>query len=134
MILLRDRVSARFERVIGITFPGSRTYWDRRYAFGGYSGAGSSGRLAAFKAETLNRFVEQHGIGSVVELGCGDGNQLSLGAYPFYLGIDVSREAVRRCLSRLLTILPNVSLEGFPRRTGWKVLNFICRWMSFIIL
>jgi hypothetical protein len=36
----------------------------------------------------------------VIELGCGDGNQLALATYPRYLGLDVSAHAIRRCLDR----------------------------------
>ena len=80
-------------------FPGSQPYWERRYARGGDSGAGSYGRLAIFKAEFVNSFVRDHGIRSVIEFGCGDGNQLSLAEYPSYFGLDVSRSAVEACAS-----------------------------------
>jgi SAM-dependent methyltransferase len=39
-------------------------------------------------------------VTSVVDLGCGDGQQLALAQYPRYLGIDVSGTAVRRCMER----------------------------------
>lgn len=81
-------------------FSGSAGYWESRYAVGGTSGAGSYGRLAAFKAEVLNRFVDENAIESLVEFGCGDGNQLTLAAYPNYVGLDVSRSAIRMCMSR----------------------------------
>lgn len=80
-----------------LPFPGSRRYWQRRYLLGGHSGAGSTGKFAAYKAEILNRFVDEHGINSVIEWGCGDGSQLRLAAYPRYLGFDVSDTAVERC-------------------------------------
>ena len=60
------------------TFAGSVIYWEQRYAQGGNSGVGSCGKFAEFKAELLNRFVAQHGVHTVIEFGCGDGNQLSL--------------------------------------------------------
>jgi hypothetical protein len=63
-------------------FPGSADYWERRYAEGGDSGHGSYGRFAEFKAEVLNRFVAEQRIESIVEFGCGDGNQLTLASYP----------------------------------------------------
>lgn len=81
-------------------FRGSAPYWEERYAAGGTSGAGSYGRLAHFKAETLNRFVRDHGVRSVVELGSGDGAQLGLAEYPSYVGLDVSETAVRMCVER----------------------------------
>ena len=35
-----------------------------------------------------------------MEFGCGDGNQLSLADYPSYVGLDVSKTAVRLCQRR----------------------------------
>ena len=78
-------------------YPGSRSYWEKRYAAGGNSGAGSSGRLATYKAEWLNRFVLENQIQSVVEFGCGDGQQLQLANYPPYFGLDIAPAAVARC-------------------------------------
>jgi len=80
-----------------LRYPGSRRYWERRYAQGGDSGAGSSGVLAAYKATVLNDFVKKHKIRSVVELGCGDGQQLQLAEYPAYTGLDIAASAVARC-------------------------------------
>ena len=76
---------------------GVQNYWNRRYKAGGNSGAGSYGRLAEFKAEVINDFVNKHMIHTVIEWGCGDGNQLSLAQYPEYIGFDVSMEAVKKC-------------------------------------
>jgi hypothetical protein len=81
-------------------FHGSERYWVERYAKGGTSGAGSYGKMAEFKAEFVNAFVEQHGVSSVIEHGVGDGTQLSLARYPRYLGLDVSTDALARCRER----------------------------------
>ncbi len=81
----------------GSPFPGSEQYWIERYDAGRTSGAGSYNELAEFKAEILNAFVAEHGVGSVVEFGCGDGNQLQLASYPIYTGFDVSPRAVELC-------------------------------------
>jgi SAM-dependent methyltransferase len=78
----------------------SANHWERRYRRGGNSGTGSYGKLAQFKAEWLNAFVREHEIQSVIEFGCGDGNQLSLTEYPRYLGLDVSRTALVWCIER----------------------------------
>jgi len=77
----------------------SRDYWERRYASGGTSGDGSYGRLAEFKAKILNEFVQNHNIVSVIEFGCGDGNQLRLVHYPKYFGLDVSPTIVTHCIT-----------------------------------
>lgn len=81
-------------------FHSSGDYWEKRYRSGGTSGSGSYGKFAQFKAETLNSFVGENAIRSVIEFGCGDGNQLSLATYPRYLGIDVSGTAVALCRER----------------------------------
>ena len=78
----------------------SPDYWDSRYLQGGNSGAGSYGELAAFKAVILNDFVQQHRIDSVIEFGCGDGNQLALSTYPAYVGVDISPAAIQLCQDR----------------------------------
>jgi hypothetical protein len=78
-------------------FFSSAAYWDRRYRSGGNSGPGSYAHLASFKAQVLNDFVERHGVRTVIEFGCGDGNQLSLARYLNYHGYDVSPMAVDMC-------------------------------------
>jgi SAM-dependent methyltransferase len=80
-----------------LLFRGSGRYWEARYAAGGTSGSGSYGAQAEYKASFLNRFVADRAVQTVVELGCGDGNQLRLADYPRYLGLDVSRTAIERC-------------------------------------
>lgn len=75
----------------------SAAYWENRYRKGGNSGAGSYGRLAVFKADFLNNFFRSNSIKSVLEFGCGDGNQLGLLEIEHYIGYDVSSSAVARC-------------------------------------
>jgi SAM-dependent methyltransferase len=81
-------------------FKSSSDYWEKRYQQGRTSGVGSYGRLAKFKAEILNDFVERHRINSVIEFGCGDGTQLSLARYPRYVGVDVARGSIDICQKR----------------------------------
>ena len=76
------------------------TYWENRYKAGKTSGGGSYGRLAEFKAAVLNDCVERQDVKTVVEFGCGDGNQLSLARYPVYTGYDVSETAVQLCKAK----------------------------------
>lgn len=75
----------------------SEKYWNNRYKYGGNSGPGSYNRLAEFKAEIINKFVHDHKINSVIEWGCGDGNQLSLADYTEYIGYDISKKAIDIC-------------------------------------
>merc|ERR1712194_706505 len=67
-----------------------RPNWEKRYKTGGNSGAGSYARSAAYTADVINTYVAKHHVTHVIELGFGDGNQLSLGKYPRYTGVDVS--------------------------------------------
>lgn len=87
-----------------VPFEGSADYWRRRYAAGGDSGVGSYGKFAEFKARVLNGLFAELAIDSVIEFGCGDGNQLALLKVPSYLGVDVSIEAVARCRARFADV------------------------------
>ena len=71
--------------------------WERYYQTGYTSGAGSYGVLAAFKAEVVNEFIEDHEVQTVLDIGCGDGNQLSLLNCPIYYGVDVSPTVIEIC-------------------------------------
>jgi cyclopropane fatty-acyl-phospholipid synthase-like methyltransferase len=78
-------------------FVGSRDYWEQRYAAGGNSGSGSYNNLAQFKAEVINDFIRKNDVHSVIEYGCGDGNQLLYMQYPSYIGLDISKTAIGIC-------------------------------------
>ena len=80
-----------------LRYPGSVRYWERRYRRGGNSGAGSSGELARYKARVVNEIVQNEGLSSVLDLGCGDGQQLQLAQYPTYVGLDISPSVIERC-------------------------------------
>jgi SAM-dependent methyltransferase len=83
-----------------VFFPGSGTYWERRYARGGTSGPGSAGTAAVWKAQVVNAWVRERAVASVLDFGCGDGRQVELGEYPRYLGLDRSETAIRQCCAR----------------------------------
>lgn len=92
---LIGRAGGRFDN-----FDNSRSFWQERYERRGTSGAGSFGRLAQAKADFLNSFVAERGIRSVLEMGCGDGNQLALANYPYFVGADVAPAAIATCRAR----------------------------------
>ena len=81
-------------------FTTSGEYWEQRYQVGGHSGAGSYNNLAEFKAEVINNFLEKKNIDSVIEFGCGDGNQLLYLSPKNYIGYDVSKKAIELCRSK----------------------------------
>jgi 2-polyprenyl-3-methyl-5-hydroxy-6-metoxy-1,4-benzoquinol methylase len=78
-------------------FQGSKNYWEERYSKGGDSGYGSYSKFASFKAEYINKFVKENNVSTVLEFGCGDGNQLTLAEYPHYIGLDVSSTIIDLC-------------------------------------
>jgi protein O-GlcNAc transferase len=80
-----------------IEFETSKQYWEDRYKVGGNSGAGSYNRLAKFKAEIINSFVTEKNIETVVEFGCGDGNQLKFFRLKSYTAYDVSNTIIEKC-------------------------------------
>lgn len=89
----------------------STDYWRDRYEVGGNSGAGSYGRLAAYKADIVNALVRDKGVKSVIEFGSGDGNQCSLLTVDVYTGVDISERVVEACRAR------------FADRQGWRFLS-----------
>ncbi|MDP9580712.1 UNVERIFIED_ORG: 2-polyprenyl-3-methyl-5-hydroxy-6-metoxy-1,4-benzoquinol methylase [Bacillus sp. 1751] len=72
-------------------------YWEDNYSNGGTSGKGSYGVLAQFKGEVINQFIKGKRIHTVIEFGCGDGNQLKYMNYPSYLGMDISPTSIDIC-------------------------------------
>lgn len=75
----------------------SNGYWENRYKSGLTSGNGSYGFLAEYKAEVINNFIQDNNIYSLLEYGCGDGNQLSKIKCKKILGVDVSKTAIEKC-------------------------------------
>ncbi|MEM8750497.1 MAG: class I SAM-dependent methyltransferase [Pseudomonadota bacterium] len=75
----------------------SGRYWEQRYQSGRNSGAGSYGRLAAYKSDVINELLESLDIRSVIEFGSGDGNQAALLNPASYVGVDVAHTAVEEC-------------------------------------
>lgn len=74
----------------------SSFFWENLYRNGGNSGTGSYNKLAEFKAEMVDRILSKYQIRTVIELGCGDGNQLSCIGYKDYTGVDVSKTIIER--------------------------------------
>lgn len=79
-------------------FPGTAKYWEHRYSSGGSSGF--DGDYAKLKANTINSFIKANDVKSVIEFGCGDGEQLALIDCPLYTGFDISRTAVQMCCNK----------------------------------
>ena len=100
-------------------FRTSSAYWETRYISGGNSGRGSFGKLGRFKADVINSFLSENGVNSVIEFGCGDGNQLKLANYPHYLGFDISEAAVSLC-RRLFEHDPTKSFKPMSQYSGEK--------------
>ncbi|HET7115235.1 MAG TPA: hypothetical protein VFI29_02010 [Hanamia sp.] len=83
---------------MNLIFRGSAAYWENRYRKNGNSGNGSYGKNADYKATILNQFVVENNISTVIELGCGDGNQLKQFRFSSYIGLDVSETAIRKSI------------------------------------
>lgn len=81
-------------------FHTSKFHWQRHYERGGDSGPGSYGQSATYKADLVNRIISERQIRSLIELGCGDGNQLASLEVERYIGLDISKIAIQRCFAR----------------------------------
>ena len=99
-----------------------RAYWDCRYRGGGNSGAGSYGAHAEYKSSVIQGLIDTHGTESLVDFGCGDGNQISSIRVARYVGLDISKEAVKLCRERFTgddsrsfdLYRPGQSVDGAP--------------------
>lgn len=78
----------------------SYKYWEKRYKSGGNSGRGSYGKNCSYKALVLNRFLKETMVETALELGCGDGNQLSYINYKKYCGFDISSTTIDICKNK----------------------------------
>jgi len=97
--VIRDLiVTAKGLLIKSVPFETSHHYWIERYNKGGNSGAGSYNDLAVYKAEIVNSFVKKNNIISVIEFGCGDGNQLKYMNFISYTGYDISPRAIKMCM------------------------------------
>ncbi len=94
MVELKALLKKIVKKNLGFNY---KDYWEDRYSVGGTSGAGSYGILAEYKANVVNEYLEQWNINSVIEFGCGDGNQLKFMNYPKYLGLDIANSAIDKC-------------------------------------
>jgi len=75
-----------------------KDYWEKRYATGGNSGAGSYNEEAKVKAQFINEIIKKYKIDSIMEYGCGDGNNLMLySKVRFYTGYDISPTSIELC-------------------------------------
>jgi len=86
---LREVAPFAFKR-----FTTSDRYWQTRYRYGGNSGKGSRGMAATEKAAFVNRLCRQHGITSIIDVGCGDGHVAQGYEVDRYLGLDISPAAI----------------------------------------
>lgn len=87
----------------------SKKYWENRYSKNGDSGLGSYGDEYVFKKSYINKLILEKNIGSIIDLGCGDGNQIKeIIGYDQYLGYDVSMTIIEKC-KILYNNIPNIN-------------------------
>jgi len=91
-----------------------RDFWQQRYSSGLDSGPGSGGEEAAWKVEQVVRACSRKKVGSVLDLGCGDGRvaRALMDRLPgaSYLGIDQAPAALEQAR--------RVALPGMEFREG----------------
>lgn len=95
----------------------SARFWEKHYEENGNSGTGSYNALAQFKADFINLWLNDHHIESVIEFGCGDGNQLSLINYMDYTGIDVAPIIVERNKKKYIEDKSKKFYNRYPKKT-----------------
>lgn len=79
----------------------SKEYWEKRYYNNGNSGLGSYGHEAEFKADYINKLINEKLIKTINDFGCGDSNQISkLIGFDKYVGFDVSKTIIKYCQNK----------------------------------
>ncbi|MFA5886400.1 MAG: class I SAM-dependent methyltransferase [Patescibacteria group bacterium] len=72
-------------------------YWEKRYRQGGNSGLGSYGVLSDFKTNIINKFIQEYQAETMIDFGCGDGQQIKNIKIKKYLGLDIAPSSVQMC-------------------------------------
>jgi protein O-GlcNAc transferase len=75
----------------------SSLYWEDRYKSGDNSGVGSYNKFAEHKGDIINSFIIENNVDTIIDLGCGDGNQLRYFNFKHYIGYDISPTAIATC-------------------------------------
>ena len=96
MNFFRKVIRELFRRQITKRYIDARNYWEDRYYYGGNSGKGSYAKDAIQKANFLNDTMLNYGLKNIIDISCGDGNNLKLFKSEFYIGIDVSKTIVEK--------------------------------------
>lgn len=99
MYLFRKIIRELFRKKITKRFINSRNYWEKRYYYGGNSGKGSYAKDAIQKANFLNDTMLNYRLNNIIDVGCGDGNNLKIFNSDFYIGIDISKTVIEKNIS-----------------------------------
>ncbi len=117
-------VSALFNAAFNARYHSSASYWDRRYKNKRDSGPGSYGPQARYKSQIINKLVAENPIHSVIDFGCGDGNQLKQFHFPSYVGLDISKTAIEKCMSIFKNDLSKSFFMYDPKSFDGEAANF----------
>ena len=75
----------------------TKIYWTNRYKTGGNSGAGSYNDLYILKRDIINDIISKKDIKSIIDFGCGDGNQIKEINIKKYIGFDIADSSINIC-------------------------------------
>ncbi len=75
----------------------TKKIWKNRYQNGGNSGSGSYNELYIFKRDIINDIIKKNNIHSIIDFGCGDGNQIKEINTKNYIGIDIADTGIKIC-------------------------------------
>ena len=75
----------------------TKDIWTSRYLSGGNSGSGSYNELYLFKRDVINQLITDYQIESMIDFGCGDGNQIKEFNIKDYIGLDIASSSIKIC-------------------------------------
>ena len=91
-------ILGKFKLAIKRRLYDNRSHWNERYAsnieLG--SGHGSRGEIRDYKRDIIAKTMQDHGLTSVIDLGCGDIEIIRELDIPRYRGVDLSEVVVER--------------------------------------
>lgn len=107
-------------------------FWEQRYAMGGNSGVGSQGDYYRFKRDFINFVIKKLSIQSIIDFGCGDGQQILELEIANYYGMDISQTAVQGCRQKYkdrpgyrFDTIPDAKIEQYDMAMSLDVLYHV---------
>jgi len=100
----------------------TKDIWENRYIKNETSGLGSYNELAKFKSDIINKFIVEYNILSIIDFGCGDGNQINTININKYIGLDISDFIITKIKKKYI----NDTTKTFYNYQEFEIIRPMC--------